>query len=116
MLKDTSRGCGKDVSLFEKGQIHFFSLIIGMHQAKKTSKEIAETTKIGLRTAQSITKNWKDRGEPSSLRKKYGWKKILIDHDQQSLKRSVKSNHRKTTVELRAMFNCKSKIISTRTI
>ena len=50
MSKDTSRGCGKDVSLFEKGQI------IGMHQAEQTSKEIAETTKIGLRTVQHIIK------------------------------------------------------------
>ncbi len=33
-----------DVNLFQKGQI------IGMHQAKKTSEEIAETTQIGLRT------------------------------------------------------------------
>ena len=68
-LKDTSCGCGKDVSLFEKGQI------IGMHQAEETSNEIAETTKIGLRTVQSVTKNWKDSGEPSSSGKNYGWKK-----------------------------------------
>ena len=58
MWKDTSHGRGKDVNLFEKGQI------IGMHQAEKTPKEIAETTKIGLRTVQSITKNCKDSGEP----------------------------------------------------
>ncbi len=50
MSEDTSCGCGKDVNLFQKGQI------IGMHQAKKTSKEIAETTKIGLRTVQYIIK------------------------------------------------------------
>ena len=47
MLKDTSYDCGKDISLFVKGQI------IGMHQAT-TSKEIAETTKTGLRTVQRI--------------------------------------------------------------
>lgn len=35
MSKDTFRGRGKVVSLFEKGQ------------AQKTSKEIAETAKIG---------------------------------------------------------------------
>ncbi len=64
MSEDTSCDRGKDVNLFQKGQI------IGMHQAKKTSKEIAETTKIGLRTVQHIIKNWKDSGEPSSLRKK----------------------------------------------
>ena len=44
MSEDTSCGHGKDFNLFQKGQI------IGMHQAKKTSKDIAETTKIGLRT------------------------------------------------------------------
>ena len=50
------------------------------------SKEIAETTKIGLRTVQRIIKNWKDSGrEPSSSRKKCGWKKILIDRDQRSV-------------------------------
>lgn len=36
-----------------------------MHQAEKTSKEIAETAKIGLRTVQRIIKNWKDIGDPS---------------------------------------------------
>jgi len=79
MSKDTSRGRGKDVSLFEKGQI------IGMHEAEKTSKEIAETTKIGLRTVQRIIKNWKDSGDPSSSRKKCGRKKwswmiVIGDH------------------------------------
>ena len=48
MSKDTSCGHGKDVNLFQKGQI------IGIHQAKKTSKEIAETTKIRIRTVQRI--------------------------------------------------------------
>ncbi len=79
MSEDTSCGYGKYVNLFQKGQI------IGMHQAKKTSKEIAETTKTGLRTVQRIIKNWKDSGEPSSLRKKCGRKKILIDRDRRSL-------------------------------
>ena len=32
--------------------------------------EIAENTKIGLKSVQRIIKNWKDGGEPSSLRKK----------------------------------------------
>ncbi len=67
MSEDTSCGYGKDVNLFQNGQI------VGMHQAKKTSKEIAKTTKIRLRTVQRIIKNWKDSGEPSSS--------ILIDHD-----------------------------------
>ena len=92
MLKDTSRGHGNYVSLFEKGQI------IGMHQAEKTSKEIAETTKIGLRTVQRIIKNCKTCGEPSSSREKCGQKKILTDCDRRSLKLLVKSNRRKTTV------------------
>ncbi len=48
MSEDTSCGRGKDVSLFQKGQI------IGMRQAKKTSKETAETITIVLRTVQYI--------------------------------------------------------------
>ncbi len=109
MSEDTSCGYGKDVNLFQKGQI------IGMHQAKKkTSKEIAET---GLRTVQRIIKNWKDSGEPSSSRKKCGRKKILIDRGRRSLKRLVKSNcKKKTTVELTAIFNSESKSISTYTM
>ena len=77
MSSDTSRGRGKDVRVFEKGQI------IGMHQAEKTSKEIAETTKIRLRTVQRIIKNRKDSGEPSSSREKCGRKKT--DRDRRSL-------------------------------
>ncbi len=46
MSEDTSCGYGKDVNLFQKGQI------IGMHQGKKTSEEIAETTKIGKKMLQ----------------------------------------------------------------
>ncbi len=73
--RKTSCGHGKDVNLFQKGQI------IVMRQAKKTSKEIAETTQIGLRTVQRIIKNWKDSGQPSSSRKKCGREKIVIgDH------------------------------------
>ncbi len=45
MSEDTSCGRGKDVNLFQKGQI------IGMHQAKKAFKQIAEA-KIELRTVQ----------------------------------------------------------------
>lgn len=110
MSKDTSRGRGKDVSLFEKGQI------IGMHQAEKTSKEIAEAAKIGLRTVQRIIKNWKDSGDPSTSRKKCGRKKIPNDRDRRSLKRLVRSNQRKTTVELRAKFRSGRKSVSTRTM
>ena len=71
MSEDISCGRGKDVTLFQKGQI------IGLHQAKK--KEIDEATKTGLRTVQHIIKTWKDSGEPSSSRKKCGRKKILTD-------------------------------------
>lgn len=46
-----------------------------MDQVNKTSKEIADTTKIGLRTVQHIIKNWKDSEEPSSLGKKCDQKK-----------------------------------------
>ena len=81
-------------NLFQKGQI------IGMHQTKKISKELAETTKIGLRTVQRIMKNWKDSGEQSSSRKKCDCKNILNDHDWRSLKCLVKSNSKRTTVEL----------------
>ncbi len=45
-----------------------------------------------------------------------GVKKILNDHDRWSLKRLVKSNRKKTTVELMDMFNRESKSISTRTM
>ncbi len=74
MSEDTSCGRGKDVNLFQKGQI------IGMHQAKKAFKQIAEA-KIELRTVQRSIKYWKDSGEPSS--------KILNDRDRRSLKRLV---------------------------
>ena len=70
-------------------------------------------TGIGLRTAQRIIKTWKDSGEPSSSRKKCGWKKILNDHD---LKRLVKWKCKKSSVELTAMFNSESKSISTDTM
>ena len=74
MSEDSSCGRGKDVNLFQKGQI------ICMHQAKKASKQIAETTKTGLRAAQHIIENWKDRREPSSSKKNCRQKKILNDY------------------------------------
>lgn len=46
-LEDISCGCGKDVTLFQVGQI------IARDQAKKTSLKDFETTKIGLRTHSS---------------------------------------------------------------
>ena len=75
MSEDTSWDRGKDVNQFQNSQI------IGMHQAQKTSKQTAETTKIGLKTVQRILKNWKDSGEPSSLRKKWIRKKLSNDPD-----------------------------------
>ena len=56
---------GKDTTLLQKARI------IGLHQAKKTSKVNAETTKIGLRTVLDIFKTWKDSGGPSSSGRKY---------------------------------------------
>jgi len=47
MSEDTSSSCGKVVVLFEE--------------------EIAETTKIGLRTVLHMIKNWENYGEPSSM-------------------------------------------------
>lgn len=46
--------------MFQKCQIS------GLHQAKKTTNKIDETTKIGLRTGQHIIKIWKESGEPWS--------------------------------------------------
>ena len=72
MSEDIPCSCRKDVTLFQKGQI------IGLHQAKKTTKEIVETTKTGLRTVQRIFKNLKDYKWSSSSRKKCGQKKSLM--------------------------------------
>ena len=57
--------------MFQKGQI------IGLHQAKKTTKEINETTKIELRMVQRIIKTWKDIDDAISSRKKCGRKHFL---------------------------------------
>ena len=89
--------CGEDITLFQKGEI------IGLHQAKKTSKEFDEITGTGLRTVQRIFKTWKDSGELSTSWKKWGRKKILNDGDG-------------STVELTAMSNSESKSISTSTM
>jgi len=91
MSEDTSCGHGKVVNLFQKCQI------IGMHQSKKTSKEIAETTNIGLKNVQHFIKNWNDSGEPSSSRKKCGRNKILNDRDRRSLNCLVKSIREKNS-------------------
>ena len=54
MSEDIAYSCGKDVTWSHKGQI------IGLHQPKKTTKEIAETTKIGLKTVQRIIKTFQE--------------------------------------------------------
>ena len=64
---------GKDVILFQRGQI------IGLHQAKKTTEEIDESTKTELRTVKHIIKTWTDSGEPSSWRKKCDHKKKNLE-------------------------------------
>ncbi|GBN88105.1 hypothetical protein AVEN_191986-1 [Araneus ventricosus] len=71
MCEVVQRGHGKEVSDFKKGQI------IYLHQSKKTTKEIAEITGIGLRNVQRIIKTWKDSGELPSSRNKCGRKKTL---------------------------------------
>lgn len=53
--------------------------------SRKTSKELAETTKIGFRTVQCIIISRKDSGELMSSRKKSGRKKTRIDSGWQSL-------------------------------
>ena len=110
MLEDICCGPGEDVTLFQKGPI------LGLHQAKKSTTKIAETTRIRLKSVQGIIKSWRDSGEPSSSGKKYGQKKILNDRDLRSLKHLLRSNHTKSTVELTAMFVSESKTISTRTM
>ena len=79
MSENISWGHGQHVTLFHKGQI------IGLHQAQKITMEIAETTKIVLSTVQCIIKTWKDSGELSCSRKKWGHKTkkcwmIVIGH------------------------------------
>lgn len=76
MSDNVSSGHGAGGSVFHKGQI------IGLHQAKKTTKEIEEITGTVLRNVQCIINTWKDSNGPST------------------------SN--KSTEELAAMFNSKS--------
>ena len=61
---------GIAVILFQKGQI------IALYQANKTTKETAETTKIGL-TVQCIMKTWKASSQPLCSRRKCVWMQIL---------------------------------------
>ncbi|MEQ2226417.1 hypothetical protein ILYODFUR_027275 [Ilyodon furcidens] len=90
MSKDTSRGRGKKVcfrrvksdlkqSETDQTRPDPSETVIDMHQAQKTSKEIAETTKTGLRTVQRIIKNWKDSGDSSSLKEEMWLENILND-------------------------------------
>ncbi|GBN21011.1 hypothetical protein AVEN_37404-1 [Araneus ventricosus] len=110
MCEIVQRGHGKDVSNFKKDQI------IGLHQSMKTTKEIAEITGIGLRSVQSIIKTWEDIGEPSISRNKCDRIKLSSSRDRRSLKRMVKKNRKKSTLELTAMFNTGPRGISTRTM
>ncbi|GBM54343.1 hypothetical protein AVEN_259204-1 [Araneus ventricosus] len=101
------RGCGKDV---KKGQI------IAQHQGKKSCMEIAEVTSIGFCTVQFIIKSWKDVMNQHIREKKCGGKTILNNRDGRSLKRLIKSNRQKSTLELKNSFDKGSKTISTRAI
>lgn len=77
----------------------------------KTSKEIPETTNIGLKTVQCINNNRKEREEIFSTNEECGWRNIFNDRYWQTLKCLVKS-----TVELTHMFNNDNKSISTCTV
>ena len=70
----------------EKTLLFQWVQLIGLHQAKEMTKEVAQTTKTELRTVHWIIKTWKDSGEPSSSRKMWSEKKILNNQDQRSLK------------------------------
>lgn len=54
-------------------------MLLCFKKTKKTTKDIAETTKSGLRTVQCIIKT------NYHLRKRCGWKKTLNDRGQRSL-------------------------------
>lgn len=61
-------------------------MLLCFKKTRKTTKDIAETTKSGLRTVQCIIKtNYHPR-------KRCGWKKTLNDRGQRSLRRLVNSN------------------------
>ena len=97
---------GKDVTLFQKGQI--------IHQAKKTTdKQIIETTKIRLRTVRCINKTWNDSGEPASSRK---IENILNTCDRRSLQRLLKWKRKKIHSRTHGYVYNESKIISTLTM
>ncbi|GBN94183.1 hypothetical protein AVEN_207876-1 [Araneus ventricosus] len=110
MCEIAHRCYGKGVSDFKK------SPIIGLHQSKKTTKEIAEITGIGLRSVQRIIKTWKGSGEPLTSRNKCGRKKLVSSRDRRSLKRLVQKNRKKSTLELTAIFNTLHRGISTSTM
>ncbi len=78
-----------------------------MHQAKKTSKEIAETTKIKVKNCPMHYKKWEGYWGTSI------YILILIDRDHLNF---WWNQIVKTTAELKAMFNSESKNISTRTM
>ncbi|GBM58445.1 hypothetical protein AVEN_269135-1 [Araneus ventricosus] len=88
----------KYVSDFKKGEI------TGQHQSKKTTKEIAEITGIGLRSLQRIIKTWKDSGEPSTSQNKM-WLEKTHKFTEPKVSESKKKNRKKSTFELTAMLN-----------
>ncbi|XP_054720704.1 uncharacterized protein LOC129230330 [Uloborus diversus] len=101
---------GSDVTEFKKGQI------VGLYQSGKKCKDIVKISAIGFRTVQRITKRCKEGGEATCSRYLCGHKSILHERDRRSLKRLVKKNRKKSTIQLTALFNEGSKTISQRTI
>ena len=101
---------GSDVMEFKKGQI------VGLYQSGTKCKEITAISGVALRTVQRIIKRWKDGGEATCSRTRCGRKSILDERDRRSLKRLVKKNRRKSTVELTALYNQGGKTISQRTM
>ena len=98
---------GKDLSLFDKGRI------IGFHQSGKSTRDISG---MNVRTIQRAIACWKQDGEPSPSRAKYGRHSILDDRDRRSLKRLVKKNRRSSTQMLTSEFSEGPKKVSQRTV
>jgi len=46
--------------IVEKMLVCFRGLIVGLHQANKTTKDVTEMTKIGLKIVQCFFKTWVD--------------------------------------------------------
>ena len=110
MSVDVTRRRGKDVTEFQKGQI------IGLHQGKMSSKEISEITGKGVRCVQRIIKAWNDGELATTSRERCGRHRILTDRDRRAVKRLVKSNRKRSTLQLTKMFNAGCQTISCRTM